>query len=114
MTASWSQRLGADRLPDDCQSRRYAYREKRSTSCPLLKVKLLDKVGRKGKVKIRSEEGPHPGLEEYVASRQLVVPWGERGRCCATRNARSGWNTTSPWSGQGARRGGERGVRVDW
>lgn len=58
--------------------RSYAYREKRSPACPLLKVKLLDKVGRKGKLKIRFEDGPHPGLEEYVSSRQLVVPWGER------------------------------------
>ena len=82
--------------------RSYAYREKRSPACPLLKVKLLDKVGRKGKLKIsgpttrataccplgkvgrkgklkiRCEGGPHPGLEEYVSSRQLVVPWGER------------------------------------
>ena len=39
----------------------------------MFKVKLLDKVGRKGKVKIRFEDGPHPGLEEYVSTRQLVV-----------------------------------------
>jgi hypothetical protein len=58
--------------------RSYAYRERRSTDSPLLKVKLLDKVGRKGKVKIRFDEGPHPGLEEYVNTRQIIVPWGER------------------------------------
>ena len=45
---------------------------------PLVKVKLVEKVGRRGHVKIRFEEGPHPGLEEYVNVRQLVVPWGER------------------------------------
>lgn len=44
----------------------------------MLQIKLLDKVGRKGKLKVRFEDGPHPGLEEYVSSRQLVVPWGER------------------------------------
>lgn len=55
--------------------RSYAYREKRSPACPLLQVKLL---GRKGKLKVRFQDGPHPGLEEYVSSRQLVVPWGER------------------------------------
>jgi hypothetical protein len=33
---------------------------------------------RKGKVKIRFEDGPHPGLEEYASTRQLVVPWGQR------------------------------------
>ncbi len=44
---------------------------------PLEKVKLIAKVGRRGHVKIRYEEGEHPGLEEYVQTRQLVVPWGE-------------------------------------
>jgi hypothetical protein len=58
--------------------RRYAYREKRGPCYPILKVKLLDKVGRKGKIKIRFEDGPHPGLEEYVSTRQLVVAWGKR------------------------------------
>jgi hypothetical protein len=58
--------------------RLYAYREKRGPSYPMLKVKLLDKVGRKGKVKIRFEDGPHPGLEEYILTRQLVVSWAER------------------------------------
>lgn len=58
--------------------RRYAYREKRGPQQPMLKVKLLEKVGRKGKVKVRFEDGPHPGLEEYVSTRQVVVPWGQR------------------------------------
>jgi hypothetical protein len=58
--------------------RAYAFREKRSTSSPFLKVKLLDKVGRKGKLKVRFEDGPHPGLEEYVGSRQIVCAWGNR------------------------------------
>jgi hypothetical protein len=56
----------------------YAFREKRGSAEPMLKVKLLEKVGRKGKVKVRFEGGPHPGLEEYVSTRQLVVAWGER------------------------------------
>ncbi len=58
--------------------RTYAFREKRSTTSPLLKVKLLDKVGRKGKLKVRFEDGPHPGLEEYVGTRQIVCAWGDR------------------------------------
>jgi hypothetical protein len=58
--------------------RRYAYREKRGPRYPMLKVRLLDKVGRKGKIKIRFEDGPHLGLEEYISRRQLVVPWGQR------------------------------------
>jgi hypothetical protein len=39
----------------------------------MLEVRLLDKVGRKGKIKIRFEDGPHPGLEEYISTRQLAV-----------------------------------------
>lgn len=58
--------------------RSYAYREKRGAGAPMLKVKLLEKVGRKGKIKIRFEDGPHPGLEEYVSTRQVVCSWGER------------------------------------
>jgi hypothetical protein len=56
----------------------YAFREKRSTSGPLLKVKLIDKVGRKGKLKVRFEAGEHPGLEEYVSTRQMLCSWGDR------------------------------------
>jgi hypothetical protein len=58
--------------------RSYAYREKRGAGQPMLKVKLVDKVGRKGKLKVRFEDGPHPGLEEYIATRDVVCPWGQR------------------------------------
>jgi hypothetical protein len=44
----------------------------------MLKVKIVALVGRKGKLRIRFEEGVHPGLEEYVASRQIVCIWGQR------------------------------------
>ena len=57
------------------EGRFYAFHVRRSG--PLEKVKLIAKVGRRGHVKIRYEEGEHPGLEEYVQTRQLVVPWGE-------------------------------------
>lgn len=60
------------------EGRFYGYREKRGSSSPLLKVKLLSKVGRKGAIRVRFEDGPHPGLEEYVRTRQIVVPWSER------------------------------------
>jgi hypothetical protein len=58
--------------------RSYAYREKRGPGVPMLRVRLLEKVGRKGKIKIRFEDGPHPGLEEYISTRQIVCAWGER------------------------------------
>ncbi|WP_121248078.1 hypothetical protein [Solirubrobacter pauli] len=60
------------------RGRLYAYRERRGAGQPLLKVKLLDVVGRKGRVKVRFEDGPHPGLDEYVHTRQLIAPWGQR------------------------------------
>jgi hypothetical protein len=58
--------------------RRYAFRAKRSVGEPFLKVKLLEIVGRGGKIKVQYEDGPHPGLSEYISTRQLSVPWGER------------------------------------
>jgi hypothetical protein len=58
----------------------YGFRRGRALGQPFVKVKVLDKVGRGGKVKIRWEEGPHPGLEEYISTRQIVVRWGERRR----------------------------------
>src|SRR4051794_258766 len=56
----------------------YAYRERRGAGQPLRKVKLVDIVGRKGMVKVRFEDEPHRGLEEYVNTRQLMTPWKER------------------------------------
>jgi hypothetical protein len=44
----------------------------------MLKVKLVAKVGRGGKVRIRFEDGPHPGLEEYIRTASLIVGWGDR------------------------------------
>src|SRR5436309_8217119 len=59
--------------------RLYGYRENpRARGSELLKVKLVAKVGRGGKVRIRFEQGPHPGLEEYVRTANLIVPWGSR------------------------------------
>src|SRR5690242_19149027 len=61
------------------EGRFYAYRvSHRARGSEMLKVKLLEKVGRRGKVKIRFEDSPHPGLEEYVRTINLLVPWGER------------------------------------
>lgn len=58
--------------------RLYAYRENVRAKSEMLKVKLIAKVGRGGKVKIRFEDGPHPGLEEYVRTANLIVAWGDR------------------------------------
>jgi hypothetical protein len=58
--------------------RLYAYRENPRAKSEMLKVKLVAKVGRGGKVQIRFEDGPHPGLEEYVRTANLIVGWGDR------------------------------------
>ena len=94
--------------------RRYAYREKRGPHYPMLKVRLLDKVGRKGKIKIRFEDGPHPGLEEYVCTRQLVVPWGQRHEVLRDEKLAAALDEHAAQSrGSGARRSGKRGAGVD-
>lgn len=58
--------------------RLYGFRQKRRAGDPLLKVKLLAKVGRAGKIKVRYEDGEHRGLAEYVSSRNLVISWSDR------------------------------------
>lgn len=57
---------------------KYAMRAKVSPGEPLLPVQVLEKTGRRGQVKVRRLAEPHAGLEEYVKTRQLIVPWGER------------------------------------
>jgi len=58
--------------------RRYGMRLKVSAGQPLIEVKILEKVGRKGHIKIQHLGGETPGLCEYVKTRQLIVAWGER------------------------------------
>ncbi len=53
-------------------------REKVSAGEPLIQVQVLETTGRGGQVKVRHLSEPHAGLEEYVKTRQLLVPWGER------------------------------------
>ena len=60
-----------------------------------LKVKLLAVVGRGGKVKIRFEDGPFPGLEEYAASRQLIARWSELRPYLRDEELRKSSRTTS-------------------
>lgn len=57
---------------------KYAVRVKVSAGEPLLQVQVLEKTGRRGQVKVRRLDEPHAGLEEFVKTRQLIVPWGER------------------------------------
>lgn len=58
--------------------RKYALREKVSAGQPLIQVQVLELTGRGSQVKVRRLSEPHEGLEEYVKTRQLLVPWGER------------------------------------
>ena len=58
--------------------RHYAYREKRTPGSPFFKIKYIEKAEGKGQIKIRYEDGPHPGLEEYVRPQSIICPWGQR------------------------------------
>jgi len=56
---------------------KYAMREKVSAGEPLIQVQVLEKTGRRGQIKVRRLSEPHAGLEEYIKTRQLLVPWTE-------------------------------------
>lgn len=58
--------------------RKYAMREKVTPGEPLIQVRVVDKVGRGGHIKVHRLSDPHSGLEEYVKTRQLVARWTER------------------------------------
>jgi len=53
----------------------YGYRDTPKRRDELQRVKVLEKV--RGKWKVEWVE-PNPGLQDYVKSAQLVVPWGKR------------------------------------
>lgn len=53
----------------------YGYRDVPKHRVELQRVKVLEKVRAKWKVEWVD---PHPGLQDYVKSAQLVVPWGKR------------------------------------
>jgi hypothetical protein len=57
---------------------KYAMREKLSHKEPLIQVQVVEKVGKRGQLKVRRLSEPHTGLEEWIKTRQLIVPWGER------------------------------------
>lgn len=57
---------------------KYAMREKVSPGEPLIEVQVLEKTGHNRLLKVRRLSEPHAGLEEFVRSRQLLVPWSER------------------------------------
>jgi hypothetical protein len=56
-------------------SRRYGYRSRRTE--PLQRVKVLEAV-RGGRWKVEFLDEPHPGLVDYVRSRELVCRWSDR------------------------------------
>jgi hypothetical protein len=57
---------------------RYGMRMKVGVGEPLVEVKVTEKVGRKGHIKVQHQGGETPGLEEYVKTRQIIVAWEER------------------------------------
>lgn len=68
----------------------YAQRAKPvDAACPLLKVTFIGPA-RAGKAKIRHADGDLGGLEEWVPTRTLMAPWGQRQ---AFLRDESKWNT---------------------
>jgi hypothetical protein len=57
---------------------KYGFRLKYSAREPLLEVQIVEKVGRKGMIKIRHLGPPHLGLEEFVKTSSIIVPWKEQ------------------------------------
>ncbi len=57
---------------------RYGMRLKAAVDEPLIEVNVIEKVGRKGHIKVQHLGGETPGLEEYVRTRQIIITWGER------------------------------------
>ncbi|MCZ7662707.1 MAG: hypothetical protein M5U22_07120 [Thermoleophilia bacterium] len=57
---------------------KYGMREKVSPGEPLIQVQVLEKAGKRGQVKVRRLSEPNAGLEDWVKTRQLIVPWAER------------------------------------
>ena len=91
--------------------RSYAYREKRGPDVPMLKVKLLDKVGRKGKIKVRFEDGPHPGLRSTSRLGRLSAAGASARPSSATSSERPTRGVHGQDVRQGALRGGVCGAR---
>jgi hypothetical protein len=58
--------------------KRYGFRENPRSRDDLIEVEIIEVVGRGGHIKVRHRSGMHPGLTEYVKSRQLMVPWNAR------------------------------------
>jgi hypothetical protein len=65
--------LAADLVP----GRKYAVREQPHRRGPLIKAAFVGAV-RSGKAKVRWLDGEREGLEEWLATRALVCPWGQR------------------------------------
>jgi hypothetical protein len=65
--------LAADLVP----GRRYAVREEPRQGGPLVKAHFVGPA-RSGKAKVRWLEGEREGLEEWLSTRCLICPWGER------------------------------------
>jgi hypothetical protein len=65
--------LAADLVP----GRKYAVREQPRRRGPLIRAAFVGPV-RSGKAKVRWLDGEREGLEEWLLTRCLICPWGER------------------------------------
>jgi hypothetical protein len=67
-----------DDLSEIVVGKKYGWRLKPSVPGPLGEIRVLEKVGRKGMIKIRHLGPPHAGLEEFVKTGSIIVPWNEQ------------------------------------
>jgi hypothetical protein len=58
--------------------KKYGWRLKPSVPGALCQVQVLEKIGRKGMIKIRHLGPPHEGLDEFVKTASIIVPWHEQ------------------------------------
>jgi hypothetical protein len=58
--------------------KKYGWRLKPSVPGTLCQVQVLEKIGRKGTIKIRHLGPPHEGLEEFVKTTSIIVSWNEQ------------------------------------
>jgi hypothetical protein len=79
---------------DLVEGRLYGYRQTPRAGAPMLKVRLVEKVGRKGHVKVRYAEELHPVSSNTYELANLLFPGVNARRFSATK---------SEWHGSSAR-----------
>jgi hypothetical protein len=71
----------------------YGFREKRNPGSPLTRIKLIQHVrGARWKAKWIDT---HPGLVDYVTTKQILVPWKDHKRFLEEERTGHGYESTT-------------------